>query len=240
MCVNRPHAAVLLPGTGSDDVFVRSVFARPLAAVGVEMIAPPAPPGGQVVTGFLRELDRLADATRGPLLVGGISLGAHLATEWAVANPDRCCGVLAALPAWNGDGHAAPAAMAARASADLVTRHGLDTALALATRGVAGWLAAELNRAWRAHGAGLAESLRTAASYPAPTLPSLRDLTVPVGIAACTDDPVHPADVARDWARALPRVGLCETTLDAVGADRETLGRAAVLAWLHATTAPWR
>ncbi|PXY28155.1 thioesterase [Prauserella muralis] len=230
-----PHpAAVLLPGTGSDEVFVRSVFAGPLAAFGITLTTPAPAPGAAVVTGGLAALDAAAERAGGPVLVGGISLGAHMATEWALRNPRRCAGVLAALPAWNGAADRAPAAVAARHSADLVARAGLTAALAASVEGVAPWLAAELTRAWRRHGAGLADSLRAAAAHPAPELADLAALEVPVGIAACADDPVHPLPVARAWAAALPRAALCETTLAAFGADREALGRAAVLAWLRA------
>lgn len=224
------RAAVLLPGTGSDEVLVRSVFAGPLAAAGVELIAPPPPRGAAVVKGCLELLDEAAATAPGPILTGGISLGAQLGTEWALRNPGRCAGVLAALPAWNGEPHDAPAAVAARHSADLVARAGLDVALATSIEGVAPWLAAELTRAWRRHGNDLADSLRAAADHPAPRLARLAALTVPVGIAACTDDPVHPVAVARAWQEALPRAGLCETTLEEFGADREALGRAAVQA----------
>ncbi|OXM49110.1 alpha/beta hydrolase, partial [Amycolatopsis alba DSM 44262] len=48
------------------------------------------------------------------------------------------------------------------------------------------------------------------------------------------DDPIHPAEVARAWAAALPRAEVGESTLTALGADRESLGRATVLAWLRA------
>ncbi|MFC4000986.1 alpha/beta fold hydrolase [Prauserella oleivorans] len=226
--------AVVLPGTGSDEVFVRSVFAGPLGALGIPLLAPPPAPGGAVVEGGLTVLDDLAREVGTPLLVGGISLGAHLATEWALRHPDRCAGVLAALPGWHGEPGDAPAAVAARASADLVEREGLDGALAAATAGVAPWLAAELTRAWRRHGDGLADGLRAAAAHPAPAPASLRTLDVPVGIAACVDDPVHPLAVARVWEGALPRVRLAETTLAAFGADRESLGHAAVDAWLRA------
>ncbi|RBM19649.1 alpha/beta hydrolase [Prauserella sp. PE36] len=228
--------AVILPGTGSDEVFVRSVFAGPLAALGVELVAPPPPPGDAVVTGYLGLLDQWAETLAGPVLAGGISLGAHLAAEWALRNPERCAGVLVALPAWNGDPGEAPAALAARASAELVERAGLDAALATSTAGVAPWLAGELDRAWRRHGDGLPGSLRSAAAHRAPELHRLRALDVPVGIAACVDDPVHPVSVAHAWAAALPRASVCETSLAAFGADREALGRAAVLAWLRALT----
>ncbi|SFQ60803.1 hypothetical protein SAMN05421810_110186 [Amycolatopsis arida] len=226
--------AVVLPGTGSDEVFARAVFEGPLRAVGLRAVAPPPPAGAALVTGSLAVLDELAAAAGEPIVVGGISLGAHLATEWAVRNPRRCAGVLAALPAWIGRRADAPAAVAARASADLVDRHGVSAALALATDGVPDWLAAELRRAWKRHGTGLAASLRAAAAHPAPLATALAALRVPVGIAACGDDPVHPAATAYAWARALPRATVRETTLVALGRDPESLGRAAVLAWLQA------
>ncbi|GAA3818097.1 alpha/beta fold hydrolase [Amycolatopsis tucumanensis] len=225
-------AAVLLPGTGSDEVFVRSVFAGPLGAFGMRTRTPEPPGGAAVTAGLLASLDEAAAG--GPVLAGGISLGAHLAAEWAIRNPDKCAGLMLAMPAWCGRPDDAPASLAARASADLVDSHGLEEALRLATAGVAPWLAAELTRAWRRHGDGLAASLRVAAAHPAPTLDALAELDVPVGIAACTDDPVHPAAVAHAWAEALPRAVVRETTLTALGADRESLGRAALLAWLQA------
>ncbi|TVT15875.1 alpha/beta hydrolase [Amycolatopsis acidiphila] len=227
--------AVLLPGTGSDEVFVRSVFAGPLAAIGLGTVTPRPPAGEKLAVGFLTTLDELAVA--GPLLVGGISFGAHLAAEWAVRNPGRCTGLLLALPAWHGEPGEAPASLAAKASADLVEREGLETALRLSVAGVAPWLADELTRAWRRHGDGLAAGLRVAAGHPAPGLEELRELDIPTGIAGCTDDPVHPVAVARTWAAAMPRAEVAETTLTALGADRESLGRAAVSAWLSAAQA---
>ncbi|MEU3270811.1 alpha/beta hydrolase [Saccharomonospora sp. NPDC006951] len=231
----RP-TAVLLPGTGSDEVFVRSVFAGPLRALGIPLVAPAPPPGAAVTSGYLRLLDEIAERARSPIVVGGISLGAHLATEWALRNSGRCAGVLAALPAWNGSPGSAPAATAAKLSADLVSRSGVEAALRTAVAGVQPWLAGELDRAWRGHGQELAESLRAAAGHPAPTLRALGGLPVPFGLAACTDDPVHPVEVARSWAAALPRARLYETTLAAFGSDREILGRAAALGWLRAST----
>lgn len=229
--IARP-SAVLLPGTGSDEIFVRSVFEGPLTVAGVAVITPAPSPGELVGLEFLSLLDKLARA--GPLIVGGISFGAHLAAEWAVRNPRRCAGLLLALPAWHGQPGQAPASLAATASADLVAAQGLEAALRLSTAGVAPWLAAELARAWRRHGDRLAASMRAAAARPAPTLSALRTLDVPAGIAACADDPVHPIACAREWAEALPRAALVETTLTALGEDRESLGRAAVLAWQRA------
>ncbi|WP_201788882.1 alpha/beta fold hydrolase [Amycolatopsis orientalis] len=228
-----PTTAVVLPGTGSDEVFVRSVFSGPLRALGIRLLAPPPPPGDRLADGYLAVLDRLS-AEHGLLLVGGISFGAHLSAEWAARNPGHCTGLLAALPAWNGPAGQAPASLAARLSADLVAENGVDGALAKSSDGVPDWLSAELGRAWRRHGDGLAASLRTAAARAAPELEDLKGLDVPAGIGACVDDPIHPVAVARAWADALPRAEVGESTLTALGADRESLGRATVLAWLKA------
>ncbi|RSM61150.1 alpha/beta hydrolase [Amycolatopsis sp. WAC 01376] len=215
-------------------MFVRSVFSGPLRALGIRLLAPPPPAGGRLADGYLEELDRLS-GEHGPLLVGGISFGAHLSAEWAARNPGRCTGLLAALPAWNGPAGQAPASLAARLSADLVAENGVEGALAKSTDGVPGWLSAELGRAWRRHGADLAASLRTAAGHPAPTLEDLKGLDVPAGIGACVDDPIHPAAVAHAWANALPHAEVGESTLTALGTNRESLGHTTVQAWLTAT-----
>jgi pimeloyl-ACP methyl ester carboxylesterase len=223
---------VLLPGTGSDDVFVRSVFEAPLAAVCVRTVAPRPVPGTSLAAACFAALDEAAAA--GPVIAGGVSFGAHLAAEWALANLDRCAGLVLALPGWHGEPGDAPGAVAARASADLVRSLGVEGALAVATDGVPSWLADELTRSWRGHGDGLAGSLATAAGRPAPALPDLTRLDLPAGIATCTDDPIHPTVIAEEWLGALPRATMCTTRLDIVGADPEALGRAAVLAWLRA------
>lgn len=228
--------AVLLPGTGSDEAFVRDVFAGPVAAAGLRLVAPVPRHGPGLARAHLAALD--AAAARGPIVVGGISLGAHLAAEWALANPGRCAGLLLAMPAWHGAPGDAPAALAARAGADAVDADGLAATLAAATDGVPGWLARELDRAWRRAGAGLAGSLRVAVDRPAPTLAALGAVTAPAGVATCTDDPVHPVDVARAWAGALPRAALATVTFAELGADRSSLGRAALAALDRAAAVP--
>lgn len=231
--------AVVLPGTGSDEVFVTSVFHDPLNLAGVRLIAPTPVPGAALARHLLDAIDEAAETADGPILVGGVSFGAHLAATWALRNPERCAGVMAALPAWNGASDDAPAAAAAMASAELVRAVGLERALELATSGVAPWLATELARAWRGHGEGLADGLEAAARYPAPELTALSGLRIPVGVAACTDDPVHPLQVAEDWVDAAPRSALALLTFDRLGADRTTLGHAAVRALRDAlNTAP--
>ncbi|MFD0204527.1 MULTISPECIES: alpha/beta fold hydrolase [Saccharothrix] len=221
----RSSRAVLLPGTASDEVFVSSVFAGPLAEAGFALVAP----ASRGVREHFEALDAAWDGT--PLVVGGVSLGAHVAAAWAVRHPERCAGVLVALPAWHGPADGAPAASAARASASLVEAEGVETALT----GVDEWLGDELRRAWHRYGSRLVDVLREAAGSTAPTLAELGGLTAPVGVAACTDDPIHPLGVAREWVGALPRAALRTTTLAALGADRESLGRAALTAYLSAS-----
>jgi pimeloyl-ACP methyl ester carboxylesterase len=226
------EVAVLLPGTGSDDEFVRSVFEVPFAAVCVRAVTPKPVPGPDVAQACLDALDDAA--AHGPVIAGGVSFGAHLAAEWALTRPDRCAGLVLALPGWHGEPGDAPGAVSARVAADLVRARGVDGALAVATEGAPPWLAAELVRSWRGYGDGLADSLATAAARPAPTLDALSGLDMPAGIAACTDDAVHPREIADAWLKALPRATMCATRLDIVGVDPEALGRAAVLAWLRA------
>jgi pimeloyl-ACP methyl ester carboxylesterase len=214
------ETVVLLPGTASDEVFVRSVFAEPLSQVGAVFTAPR-------VRTLSERLTALENAfTSHPIVVGGVSLGAHVAAAWAVRNPAKCAGLILALPAWTGPADGAPAAMAAKASAEIVTRHGLDAAL----EGTSGWLHDELSRTWRGYGDQLVPHLEEAATSAAPTLDELKTLGVPTGIVGCADDPVHPIEIAREWADAIPRAVLTTTTLDAYP---HALGRA-VQAWHQA------
>ncbi|HEV7650509.1 MAG TPA: alpha/beta hydrolase [Actinophytocola sp.] len=204
------------------------MFEVPLSAAGITLTAPPPVPGSSLAVSALSALS----SSSGSVLAGGISFGAHLAAEWAVANPSRCAGLILALPAWHGAPGAAPASLSALHSAAQVRSLGLAGTLAVSP--MPEWLSAELSRAWGGYGDALADSLEVAATRPSPTLAELAMLDVPVGIAACVDDPIHPAPVAQEWAAALPRAVVCTTRLPVVGADPEALGRAAVLAFLRA------
>jgi hypothetical protein len=237
-----PAAAVLLPGSGSDDVLVEAAFAGPLRAVGVPLRAVAPRPGGDVVAGYRAALDLALDRARSDgatLLVGGISLGAHVAATWAAArsadHDGAVAGLLLALPAWTGPPGEAPAALAARVTAGLVRSGGVEAALAAARAGSPPWLTAELARAWPRYGAGLADALDAAAAEPAPDAAALRSIPVPAGIAALAGDAVHPLGEADRWQRLLPRAARCTAGLAAFGADPAVLGRAAVLAWLRAS-----
>jgi pimeloyl-ACP methyl ester carboxylesterase len=209
--------------------------------VGVRLVALDPRPGPAAVAGLVAELDRVAAAAvrRGAdLLVGGVSLGAHLAARWAADHPGGVAGLLLALPAWTGDPATAPAALAARYSAARVRTVGTAGALAEVRAAAPGWLADELARAWAGYGAGLAASLEAAAAAAGPRPTELARLAAPAGLAAVRGDAVHPVAVAREWRAHLPRAALVTTRSGAFGADPAVLGRAAVLAWLRAGGRP--
>lgn len=222
--------AVVLPGTGSDDDYVDRAFAGPLRDVGAQLLAPP-PQSGQLIAGYRAALD---DAARhGPIAVGGISIGAAVAAAWALQHPDRVVAVLAALPAWTGAPEGAPAARAARHTAQQLRRNGLAATTTQMRASSPPWLAEELTRSWRRLWPQLPDAMEEAAGYVAPSRAELALLSVPLGIAAATDDPVHPLAVGVEWAAAAPHAALHVVTLDHIGTDPAALG-AACLAALQA------
>lgn len=221
----RGVTTVLLPGTGSDDDYVRRAFGPALQQAGAVIITP-APTPQSLIDGYLRALDDAAGD--GPIIVGGVSLGAAVAANWALAHPQDTIAVLAALPAWTGAPDGAPAAVAARYSAQQLREIGLDAAVAGMRAGSPGWLADELTRSWTAQWPALPDAMDEAAGYVGPTSEQLRGLTVPLGLAAAADDAVHPMDVAAHWAASAPRAALRTVTLDAMGLDASVLGTACV------------
>ena len=227
----RGVTVVLLPGTGSDDDYVRRAFTPALHRLGATVVTP-VPEPLRLVAGYLQALDEAA--RRGPVAVGGVSIGAAVSTSWALAHPDLTIGVLAALPAWSGAPDGAPAALAARHSAQQLRDAGLASSIAQMRAGSPAWLADELARSWTRQWPALPDAMEEAARYVAPTVDELSRLPVPLGLAAATDDQVHPVEVARTWLAAAPRAALHTVTLSDMGADAAVLGRACVSALLEA------
>jgi pimeloyl-ACP methyl ester carboxylesterase len=219
--------AVMLPGTGSDDDYIIRAFAGPLCDTGARIAAPPPQPD-RLIDGYRSALD---DAARGgPIAVGGVSIGAAVAAAWALQHPDRAVAVLAALPAWTGPPGEAPAAMAARHSAQQLRDDGLAATTAQMRKSSPLWLAEELTRSWRGQWPQLPDAMEEAATYVAPTVAQLQRLAVPMGVAAATDDPIHPLEIGQQWAIAAPHAALRTVTLDQIGADPTALGAACLAA----------
>ncbi|OBF83927.1 hypothetical protein A5791_25170 [Mycobacterium sp. 852002-51163_SCH5372311] len=223
----RGVTTVLLPGTGSDDDYVGRAFSGPLHGVGAVVVTPPPQPH-RLIDGYVSALDEAARS--GPIVVGGVSIGAAVAAAWALAHPGQAVAVLAALPPWTGDPGSAPAALAARHSASQLRRDGLQATTMQMRASSPLWLADELTRSWRHQWPQLPDAMEAAAAYIAPSRTELQRLTAPLGVAAAVDDPIHPLQVGVDWASAAPRAALRTVTLDQIGADAAALGAACLAA----------
>lgn len=148
-------------------------------------------------------------------LVCGISLGAHAALiaigreTRPTAAPDGC---IAALPAWTGepDGTAAHTAETGRRIAvDGWPRllHDISEESPQTHR----WLIDALRHDWSHYTRSqLAASLHAAAGGCAPNLEDLGSVTVPTLVIGARDDQLHPIEIARSWADALPDGRLVE------------------------------
>lgn len=226
----RGVTAVLLPGTGSDDDYVYRAFSAALHERGASVVTPPPQPH-RLVEGYREALDEAARVA--PIAVGGVSIGAAVSVDWALSHPGHVVGVMAALPAWTGAPDAAPAAITARHSAESLRRDGLAATTAAMRASSPRWLGDELTRSWVGQWPSLPEAMEQAAAYVAPTCAELARLTVPMGVAAATDDPVHPVEVALEWVAAAPRAALRTVTLAEMGADPAVLGTACVTALLE-------
>ena len=217
----------MLPGTGSDDEYVIRAFAGPLRDAGAQLLAP-RPQPNRLIDGYLTGLDDAA--LGGPIAVGGISIGAAVAVAWALRHPERTVAVLAALPAWTGAPDSSPAALAARYTARQLRDDGLAATTAQMQASSPPWLAEELTRSWRGQWPHLPDAMEEAAGFVAPTHTQLQRLTAPMGVAAASDDPIHPVDVGRQWAADAPHAALRTLTLDQIGADPAALGVACLAA----------
>lgn len=224
--------AVLLPGTGSDDDYVYRTFSDAVHEAGAALVTPPPQPE-RLIAGYREELHNAA--RQGPIVVGGVSIGAAVAVAWALAHPGHVLAVLAALPPWTGSPETAPAAMAARLSAHLLRRDGLASAAAQMRASSPAWLGTELTRSWVGQWPSLPTAMDEAAGYMAPTCGELEALAVPMGVAVATDDAVHPAEVGFEWVSAAPRAALRTVTLEQMGCEPGVLGAACVAALAEAS-----
>jgi pimeloyl-ACP methyl ester carboxylesterase len=225
----RGVTVVLLPGTGSDDDYVRRAFAAALHEADAVVVTP-SPQPYRLIDGYVCELDNAARLNA--IVVGGVSIGAAVAVNWALAHPSKTLAVLAALPPWTGSPDSAPAALAARHSAEVLRRDGLMSATSQMRASSPTWLADELTRSWLGQWPSLPDAMEEASRYAAPACADLERLTAPMGVAAATDDPVHPLEVALEWVAAAPRAALRTVTLDDMGVDPSVLGAACVAALL--------
>ena len=220
------RTAIVLPGTGSDARFAADAFSAAFAGVGLSTIAVDPDPSA-VVESYLSALDGAADR-HGLVVVAGISLGAAVAVRWAGDHPSNTAALALALPAWTGDPAGSPAALSAEFTVRSLREQGLDAVTAAMTATSPEWLARTLRRSWAAQWPALPDALDEAARHRGLELDELARIGLPAVVVGAVDDAVHPIEVARQWARALPNCALRTVTLDGIGSDPGCLGRAAV------------
>jgi pimeloyl-ACP methyl ester carboxylesterase len=210
------------------------------AATADALLAPSLAPGSRPVhvdsTGDVETLvARIAETvvevrmTGGEVVrVAGVSLGAHAAAMWAARTREPVDLVLV-MPAWTGPPEeVAAATMTAAAEVEQVGAQAVLDRLRSDASVAEDWVLDELARGWSTYADdGLAAALRAAGSSAAPTLDDLGRVTGRAAVVALADDPLHPEQVARDWARALPNAALRVVARRVPDDDRGALGRAA-------------
>ncbi len=203
--------------------------------------ASPAPsPQDISIACFADDVIALIESLRlAPMILGGISMGAAIATRIAVLRPDLVRALILVRPAWITD--AAPANMQPTAEVGaLLATTDADHARALFEQGsTARRLAAEApdNLASlrgffdRQPLAVTAELLhRISADGPGVTPDELRALTVPALVIGTEADAIHPMPLARSLAALLTRSELVEITPKSVSRESYVKDLHAVLA----------
>jgi pimeloyl-ACP methyl ester carboxylesterase len=176
---------------------------------------------------FADDVAALAETLPGPVILGGISMGAAIATRLAVIRPDLVRALVLVRPAWVTD--TAPANMAPNAQVgDLLARLPPDEARAVfADSATARHLGAQapdnltslmgfFDRAPQADIARLLTAI--SADGPGITEADLRALRVPTLVCATDEDAIHPATHGEALTRLIPGARLIH--LPPKGRDR--------------------
>lgn len=186
---------MLLHGAGSTPEFVERAFGSAMVRLGWQLIAPDVR-GADMA----QMIATIAGQDPGPGdLVGGVSLGAHAAAQYAGTRAYEGH-LLAVMPAWIGQ--PGPVAALTASTADAIERTSTQAVLAGIARNAPedDWILAELRRAWTSMSEQhLVAALRTAAGQPAPDPSTLARIAAPTQIIALRDDPTHPLSVANTW-----------------------------------------
>ena len=185
---------------------------------------PFADPALHTIEAHARDLAAVAAGTRARV-VGGTSLGAHVAAAYAAEH--YVDALLLAIPGTLGPD--VPTSRANAAVAAEIETYGVAATLRRIAQEstVPRWVVIELERSWPRHDpASLVAALRAvAAEEPATAVTS-----APTGVVGLVDDPAHPFAAAEAYANELPRAALESLTLAEWGERRAILGDAALAA----------
>jgi pimeloyl-ACP methyl ester carboxylesterase len=171
------------------------------------------------IASFADHVAALAETLGGPVVLGGISMGAAIATRLAVTRPDLVRALVLVRPAWITD--AAPGNMAPNAEVgELLSRLPAEAARrSFAESATAKRLAAEapdnlasltgfFDRAPQADTARLLVTI--SADGPGITQADLTALRIPTLVCATSEDAIHPAAHARALAGMIPGAWLAD------------------------------
>jgi pimeloyl-ACP methyl ester carboxylesterase len=169
------------------------------------------------IAGFAEDVAALIETVPGPVVMGGISMGAAMACRLAVTRPDLVRALVLVRPAWATD--AAPANMAPNAEVgDLLSRFPAGTARELFTAGAtAQRLRAEapdnlasllgfFDRRPQMETARLLTAI--SADGPGIAAADLGMWRLPALICATTEDAIHPETQAQALADLMPQAQL--------------------------------
>lgn len=165
----------------------------------------------------------------GPVVLGGISLGAGVALNTAIRHPDIVTALVLCRPAWLNTSQVQRNIDAYALIADLLDSHDTDSALSEL-------IESPLHREVEAESPNAAQSLRHQvtrpraavnadllrsfpAHSPAPDL-SAWPLTVPTLVIGHRDDPFHPWPIAEETATRIPGAQLVEVASKDQDPDR--------------------
>ncbi|MDZ4311638.1 MAG: alpha/beta hydrolase [Cypionkella sp.] len=184
---------------------------------------------------FADDVAAMIETIPGPVVLGGISMGAAIATRLAVTRPDLVRALILVRPAWVVE--AAPENMAPNAEVGMLLEMlPLDQARAFFAEGeTARRLAVEapdnlaslkgfFNRRPQAETAPLLTTI--SADGPGITAEDLRSLRIPALICGCGEDAIHPMAHAQALADMIPQARLVELPAKA----RDKLAHLAALA----------
>ncbi|MBE9638599.1 alpha/beta fold hydrolase [Salipiger mangrovisoli] len=201
-------------GLGGDEAQVAALFPEdvPVTRLTLECRGhgrSDAGAGGWSFDQFAEDLEVLLSREgSGPLVLGGVSMGAALALKLAVARPERVRGLILLRPAWGAGpvrDNMAPVAEAARRLGAGET--GVDgTVLARDMAEAPDNLASLRGYFTRPNAAAFAPVLAAmAADDPGLTEAQIASLAMPALILSAPRDLIHPAALAAELAGLLPK-----------------------------------